>query len=71
MSPTALDRPAGRLTLGLQLPLDNDWGAARLAADRQAGRPFGVPDISGQVELAELADRLGFAKGLQIINTSS
>ncbi|MGW6099449.1 LLM class flavin-dependent oxidoreductase [Streptomyces sp. NPDC055157] len=64
MSPTALDRlagPAGRLTLGLQLPLDNDWGAARLAADRQAGRPFGVPDISSQVELAELADRLGFA----------
>ncbi|MFP1624244.1 TIGR03571 family LLM class oxidoreductase [Streptomyces sp. 5K101] len=63
-NPTALDRlvsPDGRPTLGLELPLDNDWGATRLGADRAAGRPFGVPDISGHARLAHLADELGFA----------
>ncbi|MFF8811539.1 TIGR03571 family LLM class oxidoreductase [Streptomyces pactum] len=52
---------AGRLTLGLELPLDNDWDPARQRADREAGRPFGVPDLTGQTRLARLADRLGFA----------
>lgn len=64
MTSTALTRLTGphrRLTLGLELPLDNDWGTGRLAADRQAGRPFGVPDLSGHVDLARLADRLGFS----------
>ncbi|MFF7679680.1 hypothetical protein [Actinacidiphila glaucinigra] len=40
MTSTALSRLTGphrRLTLGLELPLDNDWGTGRLAADRQAG----------------------------------
>ncbi|MFE2545642.1 TIGR03571 family LLM class oxidoreductase [Actinacidiphila glaucinigra] len=63
MTSTALARLTGphrRLTLGLELPLDNDWGAGRLAADRQAGRPFGVPDLGGHADLARLADRLGF-----------
>ncbi|MFE0630019.1 LLM class oxidoreductase [Streptomyces sp. NPDC058864] len=63
MTSTALTRLTGphrRLTLGLELPLDNDWGAGRLAADQQAGRPFGVPDLSGHADLARLADRLGF-----------
>ncbi|MFI1653645.1 TIGR03571 family LLM class oxidoreductase [Streptomyces sp. NPDC020472] len=60
----ALARPApgaGRLTLGLELPLDNDWAPARVHADREAGRPFGVPDLTGHTRLARLADRLGFA----------
>ncbi|MCX2184153.1 TIGR03571 family LLM class oxidoreductase [Streptomyces sp. SKN60] len=52
---------AGRLTLGLELPLDNDWGVERGRADRAAGRPFGVPDLTAQTRLARLADRLGFA----------
>ncbi|WP_078953893.1 TIGR03571 family LLM class oxidoreductase [Streptomyces globisporus] len=52
---------AGRLTLGLELPLDNDWAPARVHADREAGRPFGVPDLTGHTRLARLADRLGFA----------
>ncbi|MGW1553016.1 TIGR03571 family LLM class oxidoreductase [Streptomyces sp. NPDC002346] len=63
-TPTALDRlvsPAGLPTLGLELPLDNDWGATRLRADRAAGRPFGVPDLTRHAELARLADELGFA----------
>ncbi|MFF3910170.1 LLM class oxidoreductase [Streptomyces sp. NPDC001848] len=61
---TALDRlvnPHGRLTLGLELPLDNDWGSTRLRADRMAGRPFGVPDLTEHARLARLADDLGFA----------
>ncbi|MEV6183233.1 LLM class oxidoreductase [Streptomyces sp. NPDC052015] len=61
---TALDRlvnPDGRLTLGLELPLDNDWGATRLRADHEAGRPFGVPDLTEHARLARLADDLGFA----------
>ncbi|MDX2647209.1 hypothetical protein PV341_27320 [Streptomyces sp. PA03-1a] len=64
MTSTALTRLTGphqRLTLGLELPLDNDWGAGRRAADQQAGRPFGVPDLSGHADLARLADRLGFS----------
>jgi luciferase-type oxidoreductase len=61
---TALSRlthPGGRLTLGLELPLDNDWGQSRLAADRKAGRPFGVPSLDAHAQLARLADQSGFA----------
>ncbi|MFS7871917.1 TIGR03571 family LLM class oxidoreductase [Streptomyces asiaticus] len=61
---TALNRlthPGGRLTLGLELPLDNDWGQSRLAADRKAGRPFGVPSLDAHAHLARVADRSGFA----------
>ncbi|MFZ3593064.1 hypothetical protein [Streptomyces sp. BH104] len=65
VTPTALERlvnPAGTLpTLGLELPLDADWGRTRLRADQAAGRPFGVPDLSRHAELARLADVLGFA----------
>ncbi|MFF2412690.1 TIGR03571 family LLM class oxidoreductase [Streptomyces sp. NPDC058092] len=64
VAPTALDRlvnAASLPTLGLELPLDNDWGATRLRADRAAGRPFGVPDLTRHAELARLADELGFA----------
>ncbi|MEU6663478.1 TIGR03571 family LLM class oxidoreductase [Streptomyces sp. NPDC046821] len=63
-APTALDRlvnPAGLPTLGLELPLDNDWGATRLRADRALDRPFGVPDLTRHAELARLADELAFA----------
>ncbi|MET8571525.1 TIGR03571 family LLM class oxidoreductase [Streptomyces sp. NPDC004783] len=63
-TPTALDRlvnPAGLPTLGLELPLDNDWGATRLRADQAAGKPFGVPDLTRHTELAGLADTSGFA----------
>ncbi|MEU6812934.1 TIGR03571 family LLM class oxidoreductase [Streptomyces sp. NPDC046831] len=63
-SPSALDRligTTGRPTIGLELPLDNDWGAARLRADRAAGRPFGVPDLTEHTRLARLADEFGFA----------
>lgn len=50
-----------RLTLGIELPLDNDWspaGEARRVAD---GRPRGVPDLSVQTHLIRRVDDLGFA----------
>jgi luciferase-type oxidoreductase len=58
--PTALhrlDREGGPLTIGIDLPLDNDWGSAR----RAAGRANGVPDLTGHADKAALADQLGFA----------
>jgi luciferase-type oxidoreductase len=50
---TALDRltgPRGRLTLGIDLPLDNDWAEQR-----------SVPDLGRHAARARQADRLGFA----------
>ncbi|MCO5961101.1 LLM class oxidoreductase [Sinorhizobium meliloti] len=59
----ALDliRRPGHLTLGIELPLDNDWsseGEARRIAD---GRPHGVPDLSLYPELVQQIDASGFA----------
>jgi luciferase-type oxidoreductase len=48
------------LSIGLELPLDNDWSPTGDTARRAAGRPFGVPDIRGHAALARQADRLGF-----------
>ncbi|CAH1659573.1 Coenzyme F420-dependent N5,N10-methylene tetrahydromethanopterin reductase and related flavin-dependent oxidoreductases [Hyphomicrobiales bacterium] len=60
---SALDliRKPGRLTLGVELPLDNDWspeGDSRRKAD---GRPQGVPDLSRYPELVRQIDGAGFA----------
>jgi luciferase-type oxidoreductase len=52
-----LDREEGPLTIGIDLPLDNDWGPGR----RAAGLSNGVPDLTGHAEKAALADQLGFA----------
>lgn len=60
---SALDlihRP-GHLTMGIELPLDNDWspdGEARRISD---GRPHGVPDLSRYPELVRQIDASGFA----------
>lgn len=59
----ALDliRRPGHLTLGIELPLDNDWsseGEARRIAD---GRLHGVPDLSRYPELVRQIDASGFA----------
>ncbi|MEU4275891.1 hypothetical protein AB0F57_13370 [Streptomyces tanashiensis] len=53
---TRLAPAAGRLTIGLELPLDNDWGVERGRADRADGRPFGVPDLTEHTRLAQLAE---------------
>ena len=50
----------GPLTIGLELPLDNDWSQPGEASRRRDGRPFGVPDLSAHLERAQLADQLGF-----------
>lgn len=60
---TALDliRRPDQLTLGVELPLDNDWsseGEVRRIAD---GRPHGVPDLSRYPELVRQIDTSGFS----------
>ncbi|UOE21796.1 TIGR03571 family LLM class oxidoreductase [Thermobifida halotolerans] len=49
------------MTVGLELPLDNDWSETGERARRSAGRLVGEPDMSRHAERAVLADRWGFA----------
>jgi len=59
--PGALDKlTAGGFSVGVELPLDNDWSPAGEAARRASGRLPGEPDMARHGELARLADRLGF-----------
>ncbi|WP_177734768.1 TIGR03571 family LLM class oxidoreductase [Flavobacterium inviolabile] len=51
----------GKMTIGLEFPLDNDWSLAGEKKRNAAGRPFGIPDISQHTEYIKLADQLGFA----------
>ncbi|MBN3761637.1 TIGR03571 family LLM class oxidoreductase [Burkholderia sp. Ac-20365] len=46
---------SGGFSLGVELPLDNDWVTASLHGKRP-----GIPDMSHHAELAQLVDRLGF-----------
>lgn len=48
------------LSIGLELPLDNDWSSSGRQANSQSGRVPGEPDLQRHAELAKLADRLGF-----------
>jgi len=50
----------GGFSIGLELPLDNDWSPAGDRARRESGRLPGEPDIQQHAELAVLADQLGF-----------
>ncbi|WP_397452672.1 TIGR03571 family LLM class oxidoreductase [Pseudomonas sp. NA-150] len=47
-------------SIGLELPLDNDWSSDGQRLARQQQRPFGIPDISRHAELARQADKGGF-----------
>lgn len=47
-------------SVGIELPLDNDWSPAGDAKRQQQGRRPGVPDLAVHAELAQLADTLGF-----------
>ena len=49
------------LTLGLELPLDNDWSPEGELRRVASGRPHGVPDLSSQMDLVRRADALGFS----------
>lgn len=63
MATSALDliRHPGRMTLGIELPLDNDWSPAGEARPVASNRPRGVPDLSAQAELVHKAEDLGFS----------
>lgn len=50
----------GRMTIGLEFPLDNDWSLAGDQQRKADGRPFGVPNMRQHAERAQLADQLGF-----------
>ncbi|MEM5329203.1 TIGR03571 family LLM class oxidoreductase [Paraburkholderia sp. JHI2823] len=50
----------GGLSIGIELPLDNDWSPAGDARRQRDGRRHGVPDVESHAELAQLADTLGF-----------
>ncbi|MDN7935276.1 TIGR03571 family LLM class oxidoreductase [Burkholderia metallica] len=57
----ALDKLAdGSFSIGLELPLDNDWSPAGDAKRQHDGRRPGVPDLASHATLAQLADTLGF-----------
>ncbi|MYN09830.1 TIGR03571 family LLM class oxidoreductase [Pseudoduganella aquatica] len=58
---SALDKlKQGGFSVGLELPLDNDWTMAGQAANRASARVPGEPDMRRHAELAKLADRLGY-----------
>lgn len=60
---SALDRirRPQQLTLGIELPIDNDWSPAGQAKRRADGRAPGVPDLSRHVDLVRQVDSAGFA----------
>lgn len=47
-------------SIGLELPLDNDWSTEGQRLRIAEKRPFGVPDIKQHAQLARLADSSGF-----------
>lgn len=51
---------AGGFSVGLELPLDNDWCATGEVARAAAGRLRGEPDLARHALHAQLADRVGF-----------
>jgi luciferase-type oxidoreductase len=47
-------------SIGLELPLDNDWSTAGQRLRMAENRPFGAPDLKQHAQLARLADNSGF-----------
>jgi luciferase-type oxidoreductase len=56
-----LIRKTDRLTVGIELPLDNDWSRDGEARRIEDGRPRGVPDLAAQTDLIRKIDDLGFS----------
>jgi luciferase-type oxidoreductase len=48
-------------SIGVELPLDNDWSRDGQQKRIKEGKPFGVPDMSQHKERIILADELGFS----------
>ncbi|OCC06941.1 LLM class oxidoreductase [Labrys sp. WJW] len=61
ISALELIRKPDHMTLGIELPLDNDWSPAGEARRAAQGRPRGVPDLDAQTDLVRKADDLGFS----------
>lgn len=55
-----LIRKPGRMTLGIELPLDNDGSPDGIRRREADGRPSGVPDLRAQADLIRRVDDLGF-----------
>ncbi|PAJ80149.1 LLM class oxidoreductase [Burkholderia ubonensis] len=60
-----MSTPLGKLTrggfsIGIELPLDNDWSPAGDAKRQRDTRSPGVPDLENHAALARRADTLGF-----------
>ncbi|PPU96851.1 LLM class flavin-dependent oxidoreductase [Xanthomonas hyacinthi] len=49
------------MTVGIALPLDNDWSADGEQRRQVSNRPRGVPDLSRQEELVRQMDTSGFS----------
>lgn len=54
-----IHRP-GKMTIGLEFPLDNDWSLEGEKKRNAEGRPFGIPNIRKHAEYSKLADELGY-----------
>ncbi|MBK5344140.1 LLM class oxidoreductase [Pseudomonas sp. TH49] len=50
----------GKFSIGLELPLDNDWSSVGKHLRIEESRSFGVPDLKQHARLAQLADTSGF-----------
>ncbi|WP_261278791.1 TIGR03571 family LLM class oxidoreductase [Serratia proteamaculans] len=48
------------LSIGVELPLDNDWSTGGELKRQRDHRPFGVPDMTQHAALIKQADELGF-----------
>ena len=61
IEPGAMNRLGqGGFSIGLELPLDNDWSSLGRQANAASTRVPGEPDLQRHAQLAKLADRLGF-----------
>lgn len=61
IGPGAMNRLGqGGFSIGLELPLDNDWSSVGRQANAASQRVPGEPDLRRHAQLAKLADRLGF-----------
>lgn len=47
-------------SIGIELPLDNDWSSTGQIKRQQENRPFGVPDMKEHASRIKLADKLGY-----------
>lgn len=56
-----LIRQKDRMTLGIEMPLDNDWSPAGEAQRQAEGRAPGVPGLAVMADLVRRVDDLGFA----------